>query len=167
MAATLQINEFNGAGATKTASITNTNMGSADAVNLNVDTYPIDNGTNSFEKWQKIEVTAMGGASKINNIKVWRTGALNGATVHLTNARIASYGGAQVYSQPTASISSVATQTMPSSEPATANLGIAGSLAGELTAIGATDYLVHQLQSDISDVAGNTTDLNYQWDEVA
>ena len=34
MAATVQINEFNGAGETKTANITNSNMGSVDSVNL-------------------------------------------------------------------------------------------------------------------------------------
>jgi len=50
MAATARINEFNGASETKTNDITNTNMGSTDAVNLNPVTYPITPGENSFEK---------------------------------------------------------------------------------------------------------------------
>lgn len=167
MAATVQINEFNTVSETKTASITNTNMGSNDSVNLNATTYPITAGENSFEKWQKIEVTAMGGSSKIDNLKIWRTSALGGSSIHLTNARLTSYGGAASFATPTASDSSVATQTMPTSEPATANLGIGGSLIGSLTAAGSSDYLVHQIQTDSGDVAGSTSTMNYQYDETA
>jgi len=61
----------------------------------------------------------------------------------------------------------VATQTMPTAEPASANLGIGGSLSGSLTAAGSSDYLVHQLQTDGADTAGTTTTLNYQYDETA
>lgn len=167
MAATVQINEFNGAGETKTASITNTNMGSNDSVNLNTTTYPITAGDNSYEKWQKIEVTAMGGSSLIDNLKVWRTGALGGSTVHETNARTSSYGGAESYAQPVDTVSTVADQTMPITEPASANLGIGGSLSGNLSAAGSSDYLVHQLQSDGADTVGSTSTLNYQYDETA
>jgi hypothetical protein len=167
MAATARINEFNGAGETKTNDITNSNMGSTDAVNLNPVTYPITPGENSFEKWQKIEITDMGGSSKIDNLKIWRTGALGGSAVHKTNARTTSYAGAETYAQPTASSSSVAGQAMPTSEPATANLGIGGSLTGALTAAGASDYLVHQIQTNANDTAGSSSTMNYQYDETA
>ena len=43
----------------------------------------------------------------------------------------------------------------------------AGALAGELTAIGYSDYLIHQIQSDAADVAGSTSTLHLQYDEVA
>lgn len=167
MAATARINEFNGASETKTNDITNTNMGSTDAVNLNPVTYPITPGENSFEKWQKIEITNMGGSSKIDNLKIWRTGALGGDAAHKTNARTTNYGGAETYAQPTASASSVADQNMPTSEPATANLGIGGSLTGALTDVGASDYLVHQIQTDADDTAGSSSTMNYQYDETA
>ena len=167
MAATVQINEFNGAGETKTANITNTNMGSSDSANLNATASPIVAGDNSYEKWQKIEVTAMGGSSAIDNLKIWRTGALGGSASHLTNARLTSYGGAETYTTPTASASTPATQAMPSSEPATANLGIGGSLTGNLTAAGSSDYLVHQIQTNAADTAGSTSTMNYQYDETA
>lgn len=167
MAATVVINEYNGAGETKTAGITNTNMGSTDSANLDASANPITPGNNSYEKWQKFEVTAMGGSTKIHNLKVWRTGSLAGSATHVTNARESTYGGAETYATPTASASSVATQTMPTSEPSGANLGIGGSLAGELTATGESDYLVHQIQTDAGDTAGNTTTMNYQYDEVA
>jgi len=167
MAATVQINEYNGVDETETANITNTNMGDTDAVNLDPVAYPVVPGENTYEKWQKIDVTNMGGSSKIDNLKVWRTGALGGSAVHVTNARTSSYGGAETYAQPVKTDSTVADQTMPTSEPASANLGIGGALAGALTAAGESDYLVHQIQTDAGDVAGSTSTMNYQYDETA
>lgn len=169
MAATVSISESNGAGETVTASITNTNMGSTDAVNLNAVTYPISPNTRSYAKYQRFNVTAMGGASSIGNLKVWRTGSLGtgGTHAHVTNARTTSYAGAATYAQPVNTAISGADQTMPSSEPATANLGIGGSLTGTLTATGYSDYLIHQLTTDASATAGSTTTMNYQYDETA
>ena len=167
MAATVEIDERNGAPAgTLTHNITNSNMGSTDAVNLDPVTYPVTPGNNTFEKWQQIHVTAMGGSSKIDNLKVWRTSALGGSALHKTNARTATYGGAEIYAAPTAS-ASVYTQTMPTSVPGTANLGIGGSLTGSLVATGSSDYLIHQIQTNVADVAGSTSTMNYQYDETA
>jgi hypothetical protein len=167
MAATVEIDESNGAGQTVTHNITNSNMGSVDAAALNAVSNPVIPGENTFEKWQRFEVTAMGGSSAIKNLKVWRTGALGGAAVHLTNARTTGYAGAATYATPTAADSTVATQTMPTSEPASANLGIGGSLTGERTTTGYSDYLVHQIQTNVADTAGSTSTMNYQYDEVA
>lgn len=167
MSATVQINEYNTAGETKSANIANSNMGSLDDSELDTVANPVVPGNNTFEKWQKLEVTAMGGSSKIDNLKIWRTGALGGSAVHLTNARESTYGGAESYTTPTASSSTPATQTMPSSEPSGANLGIAGSLTGSLTGAGESDYLVHQIQTNGADTAGSTSTMNYQYDETA
>ena len=154
MAATVRINEYNGAGATATNGITNCNMGSTDAANLDPVANPITAGNNSYEKWQKYEVTAMGGSSKIDNLRVWRSGALGANATHLTNARTSSYGGAASFSTPTASSSATATQTMPSSNPGGSNLGIGGSLSGALTGTGLSDYLVDKIQTTGSATAG-------------
>lgn len=170
MAATVSILEANGAGETETASITNTNMGSTDAVNLVAATYPITAATNSFEKWQKFNVTAMGGSSKVKNLKVWASAGLGTGNTHKTNARESSYDGAQTYAQPSATDRSATydyTQTMPTSTPSGANLGIGGSLTGELTGIGKSDYLLMQIQTTGSSVAGTTVTMNYQYDEIA
>ena len=167
MAATVQINEFNTVGETKTANITNSNMGSSDAVNLVAADYPIVPGENSYEKYQKIEVTAMGGSSKIDKLKVWRVTAMGGSAVHLTNARESSYGGAESFVTPAVTDSTPATETMPTTEPSGANLGIGGSLTGELTAAGSSDFLVHQIQTDAGDVAGASCTMHYQYDETA
>lgn len=166
-AATVEIDEANGAGQTLTHNITNTNMGSTDAVNLDPVANPVTPGNNTYEKWQKVHVTAMGGSSKIDNLKIWRTGALGGSATHVTNARTASYGGAATYATPVATASSVATQAMPTSAPGSANLGIGGALAGSLTATGSSDYLVHQIQTNAGDTAGSTSTMNYQYDETA
>ena len=167
MAATVQINEYNTVGETETANITNSNMGSTDAVNLVAADYPVVPGENTYEKYQKIEVTAMGGSSVIDNLKIWRTTALGGSAVHLTNAREAAYGGAETFATPVATSSTPATETMPTTEPSGANLGIGGALAGQLVAAGLSDYLVHQIQTDAGDVVGASCTMHYQYDETA
>lgn len=169
MAATVSIAESNGAGETVTASITNTNMGSTDAVNLNPVTYPLTPNTRSYAKYQRFNVTAMGGSSSIDNLKVWRTGSLGtgGTHAHVTNARETSYGGAATYATPVNTAITGADQTMPTSEPTGANLGIAGSLSGALTGTGYSDYLIHQITTDASATAGSSSTMNYQYDETA
>lgn len=166
MAATVEIDEANSAGETLTHNISDTDMGSADSATVDPVASPITPGNNTYEKWQKIHVTAMGGSSKIDNLQVWRTGALGGAATHKTNARTTSYAGAASFTTPTASASTF-TQTMPTSDPAAANLGIGGSLTGSLTATGSSDYLVHQIQTNAADTAGSTSTMNYQYDETA
>lgn len=167
MAATVTISESNGAGETITASITNTNMGSTDAVNLVAADYPIVAGQNSYEKYQRFCVSNMGGSSKIKTLKVWRTTALSGSDTHKTNARESGYVQ-KSYATPVATTSTQATQTMPTSVPSGANLGIGGSLTGEITsATSYSDYLVHQLQTDAATTAGTSCTMNYSYDEVA
>lgn len=167
MAASVQIDESNGAGETQTTNITNTNMGDADSANLDPVANKVTPGNNTYEKWQRFQVTAMGGSSAIDNLKIWRTGALGGVATHLTNARESSYGGAETYATPVKTASTVADQTMPSSEPSGANLGIGGSLSGQLTSTGYSDYLVHQIQTNVADTVGSTSTMNYQYDETA
>ena len=167
MAATVQINEYNLVGEVKEANITNSNMGDVDDANLDPVEYPVTPGNYTFEKWQTFEVTALGGSSRIDNLKVWRTGALGGSAAHLTNARETSYGGAETYATPIKTVSTVADQTMPSTEPTDANLGIGGALAGNLEATGESDLLIHQIGTDAGDTAGSTSTLNYQYDETA
>lgn len=169
-AATVEIDERNGASAgTLTHNITTSDMGSVDAVNLDPVANPITPNTRSFAKYQQIHVTAMGGSSKIDNLKVWRTGSLGtgGTHSHLTNARTTSYAGALTYAAPTQSAVTNVDQAMPTSAPGSANLGIGGSLTGSLTATGSSDYLVHQITTDASATAGSTSTMNYQYDETA
>lgn len=168
-AATVEIDEANGAGETLTHNITNSNMGSADEVNTDPVANPIAPNTRTYIKYQKLHVTNIGTSSKIDNLKVWRTGALGtgGTHTHVTNARLTSYAGALSYAQPVRTAVSTVDQAMPTSVPATANLGIGGSLTGALTAAGSSDYLGHQITTDASATAGSTSTMNYQYDETA
>lgn len=167
MAATIEICESNTVSETITHNITNSNMGSIDAVNLDSVANPITPGNRSFIKYQRLHCTALGGSSKIDNLKIWRTGALGGAATHVTNARTATYAGALTYATPVATAVTAVDQTMPTSVPGTMNLGIAGSLAGSLTATGYSDYLGHQIITNGADTAGSTSTMNYQYDETA
>jgi len=166
MAATVTIDESNGAEA-QTVDIANSNMGNVDDAELDPVAYPITPGENSYEKWQRFHVSDMKGSSEISNLKVWRTGALGGAAVHKTNAKTSDYAGAPTYATPVKTASAIAINAMPTSAPASANLGIGGSLAGSLTEEGYSDYLVHQIQTNAADVAGSESVLNFQYDEVA
>lgn len=169
MAATVEIDETNGSSGSETVThgITNTNVGSVDSANLDPVANAITPGNNSYEKWQQIHVTAMGGSSEVKNLKVYAASAPNGSDSHMANVTTSSYSGTTSYATPTNSDSSVATNSMPTSEPASANLGIGGNLSGSLTSPGSSDYLVHQLQTDASSTSGTTFDVNYQYDEVA
>ena len=174
MSATITIAETNAATAVVTDSITNSNMGSVDQVNLDPVAYPIVAGENSFEKWQRFCCSDAGGSSALLNWKVWASAAPAAGTTMKTNARTASYAGAQVYSTPSATDRSATygyTEDMPTSEPATSNLGYGGTVGAQMDITSGlpkySDYLVMQLQTLIAAVAGSTFNLNYQWDEVA
>ena len=167
MAAIVTIDESNGALEAQTVDIANSNMGNVDDAELDPVAYPITPGENSYEKWQRFHVSDMNGSSEIANLKVWRTGALGGAAVHKTNAKTSDYAGAPTYATPVKTASAIAINAMPISAPASANLGIGGSLAGALTEEGYSDYLVHQIQTNAADVAGSESVLNFQYDEVA
>ena len=149
-----------------THNITDTDMGSTDAANLDPVANPVVAGDNTYEKYQTLHITAMGGSSAIDNLKIWRTSALGGSAVHVTNARETSYAR-KAYVAPIATNSTQGTQTMPTSEPTGSNLGIDGSLSGSRTAAGHSDFLIHQIQTDAGDVAGSTSTMNYQYDETA
>lgn len=169
MSATVEICESNGVGETVSHGITNTNMGSTDAANLNATTYPLTPNTRSYAKYQRFHITAMGGSTQINNLKVYRTGSLGtgGTHAHVTNARTSSYGGAATYAQPVNTAITGADQAMPTSEPGSANVGIGGSTSGALTGTGYSDYIIHQITTDSSATAGSTSTMNYQYDETA
>ena len=169
MAATVEIDESNGAGEDITHDIANSNMGSADEADTDPVANPIAPNSRTYIKYQKIHVTDIDTSSKIDNLKIWRTGALGtgGTHTHYTNARTTSYGGALAYATPVRTTVTGVDQAMPTSVPATANLGIGGALAGALTAAGYSDYLGHQIAVDASAVAGSTSTMNYQYDETA
>jgi hypothetical protein len=165
MAATYELSETNLVGAVVTDGITSINYGSNDSPNIVVATYPITYGTNSFEKYIRLHFTNT--FNKIENLQIWKSaGAYVTGEGIKTNLTTIGYSAAS-YATPTASTSSVATNAMPTADPTTANLGLAGSLSGSLTSVGYSDYWVTQLQTTVSTPAGNVNQKTYtiQYDE--
>ena len=152
-----------------THNISDTDMSTEDSPTTDPVANPVTPGNNTMHKYQQIHVTAMGGSSLIDNLQVWRTGALGGTATHKTNARTTSYAQ-KPYVAPSTTATAQADQTMPSADPAAANLGIAGSLTGSIATSDAesrSDMLVHQIQTNGGDTAGSTSTMNYQYDETA
>jgi len=169
--ATVIITERNGAPAGSETTITNTNMVNVDAVNQTVSkTTAITAGGYSYEKWQRYKVTAFNDATDIGGFKAWASAALTGSDVHKTNARIAGFVNS-AYAQPIATASTLADQVMPISEPASANVGIGGSLTATLATGGGpnqySDYLIHQVAVNAATTVGKSITMNYQYDEYA
>lgn len=167
MVATVVLAEYNGAGETLTDSITNLNYGAADEPNQAVGDHPITVGQNSYDKYVKVHVSAMGGSNKIKNLQIWisnlgggwKTG--EGIQVSLETSS---------YTQVTYATPSQTTYShlaAPEADPGGANLGIGGALAGELTAAGYSDYWRSQLQSTGSTPVGNNNIKTWtiQYDE--
>jgi hypothetical protein len=158
--ATVEICESNGAGETVTHSVTNINYGNTDAANLVAATYPISQGANSYIKYNRVHVTAMGTMNIINNIRIWKSaGAYVTGEGIQTNLKTSAYGGAVTYAAPVTT--TYTDQTMPVAEPGTANLGIAGSLSNNITVAGYSDYWKHQLQTTGSTPGGNVNQKTF------
>jgi hypothetical protein len=176
MAATVVVAERNGplASSTETIDVTNVNFGSADQAALNPTSAPITAQANghSYEKWLRLYVNALGGSTLIDNVKIWLSnlgGGWKTGEGMSCNMRTSGYSStAYQTGGPVQTDSSFATQVMPTSEPGGANLGIAGSLSGSISAVPAyTDYAVIQLDVSAATPAGavNTKTITFQWDE--
>ena len=174
MAAIVVIEERNGVTpGTPTLSISTLNMGSDDSANIVPATYPITAQADghAFEKWIRLQLSDLDTSSIVDNFKIWLSsigaGWATGEGMS-TNARTAGYT-AETYPAggPVDTDSAVADQVMPETEPVGPNLGIAGSLAGQLTAPGYSDFLI--IQHDVSELtpAGSLTQkvFTFQYDE--
>ena len=133
-----------------------------DATAANYSSNPITAGNNSFEVWMRAHFT--GTFNQIDNLQFWMSTDFSpntGLTVKWKGNNSGSYAA------PTASTSSVATATVPTSDPGTANVSIGTSLSGNLTAAGYSDYIVLQLQTTTAAAAGDTSLATFtlQYDE--
>lgn len=165
MAAVVEIDELNGAApGTLTHGVTNSNMGSVDSPNLNATTNYLLAGAKTYEKWQKMHFTDLGGAASVDNFKVYRSGALGGAAVHKTNLKNPVVN--TTYTTPTNGTPNAAlSQDMPTTIPASTNIGVSGGTGG-LSAPGSSDVIAHQIQTNAADVNGSLSNMIYQWDEI-
>lgn len=165
MAAILEIDESNGATETVTTNIGTLFAGSTDAFFFQATDYPITPGQNSYEKWIRIHVTDLGGAAAVTGFKVWAEAPPAQTSLHFNGHTIqGTYDSGNHKQTSYAQPSTAATRTpeaMPTSEPASANLGIGGSLTGQLTAPGRSDYLLIQVRTTGSATIGDTLTVNF------
>lgn len=160
MAASVRFDESNGAGETITNGISNMNYGNSDAANLTIDsTTVITAGNNSYTKYWKFEVTAMGGSNQIDTLELYKSaGAYVTGEGIQTDLRTSSYS-APSYATPVTT--TYTDQALATSDPAAANWGIATSLAGTLTSTGKSDYMKSQLQTTSSSPPGNVNQKTF------
>jgi hypothetical protein len=124
-------------------------------------TYPIDAGSRSFEKY--ISGSFGGTFTKISNVQFWKS-----AGAYVTGETIFWTGSATTFNDPIDTASGSAVGSVPVADPGTANVSIGGALAGSLTAIGSTDFIVMQLETTSSTPAGavNQKTFTLQYDEI-
>ena len=159
MPATVELDETNGV-RVRTHAVTNLNVGNVDAPNIVVSPRtalrPKKDGTAAaYVKYQQLHFTDIPAGVKIKNIKVWlatpETRAYETLVANL-NVSQDTYDTQKVLdgAAPVPSDARLVTgSALPSSQPALPNLGIGGSLIGELTAdslVPYTDFFVWQVQ---------------------
>lgn len=133
-----------------------------DATPSNYTSNPITAGNNSYEVWLRGHFT--GTFNTVDNLQFWQSTAFSPAT----GLTLKWKGNNQTtYVTPVKTESTVATVAMPTSDPAIANVSIGGSLSGQLTSAGYSDYIVIQLQTTVSASAGDTSTATFtlQYDE--
>lgn len=170
MAATVEIDETNGTSpGVITHNISNTNYGEVDQVNLDPVANAITPGNNSFQKWQRYHLTALGGSVAIQNLKYFAT-TPSANTVHKFNGNTSQgpYDATKktVFETPDQSDGD-APNSVPTAAPGSANIGIAGVLLGSLTATGFSDFIVSIITTTVSAVAGAALTVTFRFDEIA
>jgi len=171
MAVILEIDESNGATETVTPNVAALFAGSVDAQSFDPTGNPITPGESSYEKWIRIHVTDLGGGAAVTAFKVWAEAPPTHTSLHSNGHTVqATYDAANHKQTSYAAPSTATTRTpepMPTSEPASANLGIGGSLTGSLTAPGRSDYQLIQVRTTVSATAGATLTISFGYEAIA
>ena len=155
MAATFNWAQRNGVGGTSTDLGTSGNLWNFKSVDSAVAgdyaANPITAGQNSFEVWLRGHFT--GTFNRIDDVRFWMSTGFSPATGLAVFWR----GTQVIYLQPAAGTSSIATSSVPTADPGSANVSIGGSLSGSLVAVGFTDHVVLQLRTTTAAPAGDTS----------
>lgn len=112
---------------------------------------PIPAGSNSFEVWLRAHFSGV--FNNIWDMRFWQSIDFSPNTGLVVKVKT----NQQLYQQPTNATSSIATATVSTSDPGSANVSIAGSLSSSLSTSGFSDYIVSQLQTTSAAPAGDTS----------
>jgi hypothetical protein len=160
MAGIVVVNEYNTAGQTKTANVSFCHFLSADAAGdtdkrtANPITKPTSGVNRSFEKYYKMEVTAMGGSVQFDTFRHYFDAAPPTGFSGFTSAINPAVTPA--YATPVNTDSSKAVNAMPMADPGNSQI------SGTLTATGETGYVVTQLDVATTAVSGYSS-VNLVW----
>ena len=169
MAATVDLLECNSAGQTTTSAISNINFGSTDAANLVYTSFPITVGTNSYDKYIKVRVSAWDVSNKIDNLQIWKSAGNYVAGERIVTNLTASGYSSVSYATP--ALTSYSGTLMPTAAPGTANLGVGASgLTGYMSgSVTTSDFWRMQLQTNVGGTTpvGNANQKTFtiQYDE--
>lgn len=167
MAASVEWDEYNGAGETLTSNITGINMGSFDGPDLTPATYPITKPGWSYDKWWKID---FGGTfNLVDNFKLWRSNSGGGdagsdplATGVLFQAETSSQATTDLtYVTPVNTDKGLS--DIPYQEASALSVGPAAGLSG----VGQAYYMHCQLEAQAGASTGDTPTyyLTFRYDE--
>lgn len=153
MAATFVWAQSNGAGETSTDLGASGNLfnfkTNDDATAGNYSSNPITAGSSSMEVYLRAHFT--GTFTQIDNLQFYQSTAFSPAT----GLQVTFDGNNVTYATP--STTDNANSNVPTSDPGTANVSIATLLAGSLTAVGYSDYILLQLDTTASAAPGDTS----------
>ncbi len=170
MAAVIELDEVNGAGLVLHHGILNSNFGSIDAFELDEVANSLALNSRSLEKWQQLHVPDMMGSAAVQTLRYWSGTPRPAGSVFVFNGHVtqASYDTTKktVAAQPGTGIGNTPNH-VPTSAPASANLGIGGQLLGALTAPGSSDFLVAQIRLDGTVTESAVPVIEYDLDDLA
>lgn len=150
-----------------THSVDDLDCGSVDAPNLDPTAYPVTVTEFAFFKLVRIHCTAINDSNSVGNFKVWKSAGAyvtdEGIQCNLHETQ-GSYDTYKITAWPGApSASEYTAYAMPTSEPSTSNLGVAGVLGDALTGAGYSDYFKFQRQSGASTPPGDANSLTFSF----
>jgi hypothetical protein len=170
MPVTIEIDESNGnPSELVTHGITSLAMGTVDQAEMAPGSPGARQPPNSssMQKALRVHLTDLGGSVGLSGLRAFADPAVAGWS-WWTNAHVlqANYDATKIttYVPPSASEDEVP-HPLPTSDPLEPNLGIAGSLTGELAAPGQSDYLYLQLRASAAVVAGFSSPVFVAYDE--
>lgn len=159
MALVVTFDEYNTAGETLTADITDIAYGNSDAADLVPANNKIVAGENSFDKYNKADFTGMASESltEITDTKVWKS-AGNYKTLEVITY-VGDDGGSAGLAFVTPTETGTGDSDIPTSEPGGRNLSLGNSTTGVLTEDGDSDYFRTQRQTDSTTEPGALNSL--------
>jgi hypothetical protein len=161
----------NSSGEVVTDGIAELHAASADVAVADIVANPLTAGTPAYELWLRWHVTGLGGAAAVSSFKAWAAAPPAEHSFHFNGHIDQTTYDAANHKQTTFAVPATSTtrtpETLPTSEPASPNIGIGGSLTGQLTAPGRSDYYLLQVRPTALAVSGTSVVASFGYQVIA